>query len=55
MDKNHHQARSKHLLRQIDTVTIHSSLSEERKREIEAAVEKTIADYGETLRLLGNE
>lgn len=30
-------------------------LSEERKREIEAAVKKTVKEYGQTLKLLGRE
>ena len=30
-------------------------LTEEKKKEIEASVEKTIKEYGETLRLLGKE
>jgi len=30
-------------------------LSEKNKREIEAAVKKTVKEYGQTLRLLGNE
>ncbi|MFC1675239.1 helix-turn-helix domain-containing protein [Candidatus Omnitrophota bacterium] len=30
-------------------------LSEEKKKEIEAAVKKTVQEYGETLRLLGKE
>jgi excisionase family DNA binding protein len=30
-------------------------LSEENKREIDKAVKKTVAEYGETLKLLGNE
>lgn len=30
-------------------------LSAEKKREIEAAVKKTVQEYGETLRLLGKE
>jgi len=29
-------------------------LSEKNKREIEAAVKKTVKEYGQTLRLLGN-
>ncbi len=31
------------------------SLSEKRKTEIEKAVDKTIREYGETLKLLGRE
>ena len=31
------------------------TLREEDKREIEAAVKKTVREYGETLRLLGSE
>ncbi len=31
------------------------TLREEDKREIEAAVRKTVREYGETLRLLGSE
>lgn len=31
------------------------SLSEKRKNEIEKAVDKTIREYGETLKLLGQE
>ncbi len=31
------------------------SLSDRRKHEIEAAVAKTVREYGETLRLLGQE
>ena len=30
-------------------------LSEKNKREIETAVKKTVKEYGQTLRLLGNE
>jgi excisionase family DNA binding protein len=30
-------------------------LSEKKKREIEAAVKKTVKEYGQTLRLLGKE
>ncbi|MEK7087273.1 MAG: helix-turn-helix domain-containing protein [Patescibacteria group bacterium] len=30
-------------------------LSEEKKREIEKAVKKTVKEYGETLKLLGKE
>ncbi len=30
-------------------------LSKENKREIETAVKKTVREYGQTLRLLGNE
>ena len=30
-------------------------LSEKNKREIEVAVKKTVKEYGQTLRLLGNE
>jgi excisionase family DNA binding protein len=30
-------------------------LSEKSKREIETAVKKTVKEYGQTLRLLGNE
>jgi len=30
-------------------------LSEKKKREIEAAVKRTVQEYGETLRLLGKE
>ena len=30
-------------------------LSEKNKREIETAVKKTVREYGQTLRLLGNE
>jgi excisionase family DNA binding protein len=30
-------------------------LSEKNKQEIEAAVKKTVKEYGQTLRLLGNE
>ncbi len=30
-------------------------LSEKNKREIETAVKKTVEEYGQTLRLLGNE
>lgn len=32
-----------------------STLSEEKKREIEKSVRKTIKEYGETLKLLGKE
>jgi len=32
-----------------------SALSEEKKREIEKSVRKTIKEYGETLKLLGKE
>jgi excisionase family DNA binding protein len=31
------------------------SLSEEEKKEIDAAVKKTVKDYGEVLKLLGKE
>lgn len=31
------------------------TLGENKKRRIEAAVKKTVAEYGETLRLLGKE
>lgn len=32
-----------------------NTLSEEKKRDIEKSVRKTIKEYGETLRLLGKE
>lgn len=32
-----------------------TALSEEKKREIEKSVKKTIKEYGETLKLLGKE
>ncbi len=32
-----------------------STLSEEKKRDIEKSVRKTIKEYGETLKLLGKE
>ncbi len=32
-----------------------ASLSDERKKEIDQAIEKTVSEYGETLRLLGKE
>ena len=32
-----------------------TELSEEQKRSIEAAVKRTVEEYGETLRLLGEE
>jgi excisionase family DNA binding protein len=34
---------------------LEKSLSEAGKKEIEAAVRKTVSEYGETLRLLGRE
>ena len=32
-----------------------SALSEEKKREIEKSVKRTVREYGETLKLLGKE
>lgn len=32
-----------------------NTLSEEKKREIEKSVKKTVKEYGETLKLLGKE
>lgn len=32
-----------------------SSLTDKKKREIEAAVDRTVREYGETLKLLGQE
>jgi len=36
-------------------VILGETLSEKDKKEIEAAVKKTVHDYGETLKLLGRE
>lgn len=37
------------------TEILNISLSEKRKNEIEKAVDKTVREYGETLKLLGRE
>ena len=42
---------SKHSLPEV----LGKILSEKNKREIETAVKKTVREYGQTLRLLGNE
>ena len=44
------------IIRQEDLADVlGSALTEEKKKKIEAAVKKTIREYGETLKLLGQE
>ena len=38
-----------------DLPILNASISEERKKQIEEAVSKTVSEYGETLKLLGKE